>query len=40
MKKVVAIGGGSGTYQVLTGLKKHPVEISAVISMSDSGGST
>lgn len=40
MKKVVVIGGGSGTYQVLTGLKKHPLEISAVISMSDSGGST
>jgi len=40
MKKVVVIGGGSGTYQVLTGLKKYPLEISAVISMSDSGGST
>lgn len=40
MKKVVVIGGGSGTYQILTGLKKHPIEISAVISMSDSGGST
>lgn len=40
MKKVVVIGGGSGTYQVLSGLKKYPLEISAVISMSDSGGST
>lgn len=40
MKKVVVIGGGSGTYQVLTGLKKYPLEISAVISMCDSGGST
>lgn len=40
MKKIVVIGGGSGTYQVLSGLKKYPVEISAVISMSDSGGST
>src|SRR3990172_6582846 len=39
-KKVVVIGGGTGTYQVLTGLKKYPVEISAVISMCDSGGST
>lgn len=40
MKKVVVIGGGSGTYQVLTGLKKYPLDIAAVISMCDSGGST
>ena len=40
MKKVVVIGGGTGTYQVLTGLKNHNLDISAVISMSDSGGST
>jgi len=39
-KKVVVIGGGTGTYQVLTGLKKYPLELSAVISMCDSGGST
>lgn len=39
-KKVVVIGGGTGTYQVLTGLKKYPFNLSAVISMSDSGGST
>ena len=39
-KKVVAIGGGTGTYAVLTGLKTYPVELSAVISMCDSGGST
>lgn len=40
MKKIVCIGGGTGTYQVLSGLKKLPVELSAVISMCDSGGST
>lgn len=40
MKKVVCIGGGTGTYQVLTGLKKLPLEICAIISMCDSGGST
>lgn len=40
MKKIVCIGGGTGTYQVLSGLKKLPVEITAVISMCDSGGST
>jgi len=39
-KKIVVIGGGTGTYQVLTGLKKYPLELSAVISMCDSGGST
>lgn len=39
-KKIVAIGGGTGTYTVLTGLKTYPVELSAVISMCDSGGST
>lgn len=39
-KKVVVLGGGSGTYQVLTGLKKYSLDLSAVISMCDSGGST
>lgn len=39
-KKVVVIGGGTGTYQTLVGLKKYPLDISAVITMSDSGGST
>lgn len=39
-KHVVVIGGGTGTYQVLTGLKKYPLRISAIVTMSDSGGST
>lgn len=39
-KKIVVIGGGTGTYQVLSGLKKYDVDISAIISMCDSGGST
>lgn len=38
-KKIVVIGGGTGTYTVLTGLKKYPVKLSAIISMTDSGGS-
>lgn len=38
--KITVVGGGTGTYQVLTGLKKYEVDISAVISMADSGGST
>lgn len=39
-KKVVVIGGGTGAYQVLLGLKRYPLNLSAVITMSDSGGST
>lgn len=40
-KRVVVIGGGTGTYQVLVGLKKYPnLELAAVVAMSDSGGST
>lgn len=33
------IGGGTGTYMVLTGLKKYPVKLSVIITMMDSGGS-
>jgi uncharacterized cofD-like protein len=40
MKKVVVIGGGTGNFTVLRGLKKYPVELSAVVSMADDGGST
>lgn len=39
MKKIVCIGGGTGTSVVLSGLKKHSVEITAIISMADDGGS-
>lgn len=39
-KKIVVIGGGTGTFTVLTGLKKYPVDLSAIVAMSDSGGST
>lgn len=38
-KKVVVVGGGTGTYQVLTGLKKFPLDLSVIITMMDSGGS-
>lgn len=38
-KKIVVMGGGTGTYTVLTGLKKYPVDLSVIISMTDSGGS-
>src|SRR3989344_5770215 len=40
MKKVVVIGGGTGNFTVLRGLKKHPVDLSAIVSMADDGGST
>lgn len=40
MKKVVTIGGGTGSYVVLRGLKAYPLSITAVISMFDSGGSS
>ncbi|MCQ3945023.1 MAG: hypothetical protein DPW11_04600, partial [bacterium] len=40
MKRIVVIGGGTGTYTVLRGLKKyHDIDISAVVTMSDDGGS-
>lgn len=40
MKNVVVIGGGTGVFTVLSGLKKYPYKLSAIVSMSDSGGST
>jgi uncharacterized cofD-like protein len=39
LKNVVVIGGGTGTYTVLTGLKKYQLNITAVVSMADDGGS-
>lgn len=39
-RRIVTIGGGSGTFSVLSHLKKYPFNISAVVTMSDSGGSS
>jgi uncharacterized cofD-like protein len=39
-KNIVVIGGGTGTFTVLTGLKKYPHNLTAIVTMSDSGGST
>lgn len=36
---LVVIGGGTGTYTTLLGLKKYPVDISVIVTMTDSGGS-
>jgi uncharacterized cofD-like protein len=38
-KKIVCLGGGTGTSVVLSGLKKYPVDLSAIVSMADDGGS-
>lgn len=38
--KIVVIGGGTGSFTVLRGLKEGSDELSAVVSMFDSGGST
>ncbi|NCO88528.1 hypothetical protein COY13_02950 [Candidatus Roizmanbacteria bacterium CG_4_10_14_0_2_um_filter_36_35] len=40
MKKITVVGGGTGTFVVLSGLKKYPLDLSVVVSMMDSGGST
>jgi uncharacterized cofD-like protein len=40
MENIVTIGGGTGTFTVLTALKKYPVHLTAIVSMADDGGST
>ena len=40
MKKIVIFGGGSGLSQLLKGLIQFPVDITAVVSVSDDGAST
>lgn len=39
-KNVVVIGGGTGVFTVLTGLRDYQYKLSAVVSMADDGGST
>ena len=41
-KKVIVIGGGTGTHTVLKGLKKYhdTLDLAAIVTMADSGGST
>jgi uncharacterized cofD-like protein len=39
LPKVVCIGGGTGTFVTLKGLKHYPVNLTAIVTMSDSGGS-
>lgn len=40
MQKIVVIGGGTGSYNVLRGLKRYTDELTAIVTMFDSGGST
>lgn len=40
MKRVVVIGGGSGTFNVLSGLREYPIDLTAILTTFDSGGST
>lgn len=39
-KKVVILGGGTGTSAVLRGLKYFPIDITAIITVSDNGNSS
>jgi uncharacterized cofD-like protein len=37
--KILVIGGGTGTYTALTGLRKYPIDLGVIVTMTDSGGS-
>ncbi|MTT30816.1 uridine diphosphate-N-acetylglucosamine-binding protein YvcK [Terrilactibacillus sp. BCM23-1] len=39
-QKIVAIGGGTGLSRILRGLKKHPLDITAIVTVADDGGSS
>lgn len=39
-KRIVVMGGGTGTFTVLSGLKRHNIDLSAIVSVADNGGST
>lgn len=38
--KVVVVGGGTGSFTLLSALKRHTSQIAAIVNMSDDGGST
>lgn len=38
--KIVVIGGGTGSFVALLGLKRYPVDLTAIVTMMDSGGSS
>lgn len=38
--KIVVIGGGTGVFTVLSGLRSYDADLSAIVTMADDGGST
>jgi len=38
--RIVIIGGGTGLPVLLRGIKKYPVDISAIVTVADDGGSS
>jgi uncharacterized cofD-like protein len=40
MKNIVIIGGGTGTFTLLSGLRKYPSNNTVIVSSADDGGST
>ena len=39
-KNIVVVGGGTGNHTTLTGLRKENCNLTAVVTMTDSGGSS
>jgi len=39
-RRIITVGGGTGSFTLLSGLKKYPVDLAAIVSMADDGGST
>ena len=39
-RRIVCLGGGTGVSVVLSGLKKYPIDLTAIVTMFDSGGSS
>lgn len=39
-KKIVVIGGGTGMPVLLRGLKQHSIDLSAIVTVADDGGSS
>ena len=40
IKKIVCLGGGTGVSVVLSGFKKYPLDLTAIVTVFDSGGSS
>lgn len=38
--RIVVLGGGTGSHTALTGLREHPIHLTSVVSVMDSGGSS